>query len=102
MKCLTALSAVILITISLGRATAMEQPYITPVNYPAVIAPGTSVTGQVTNIDPVNQMIQVKDAFGMLQTIHITPYFQILHNSETVKLTNLSLGDTVTVIAQPQ
>ena len=76
-----------------------ERPYITPVNYPTPVPDGSSVSGTITNIDPVNKMIQVREPSGMVQTVHIDDHVQILRNSQPINLNTLSLGDSITVTA---
>jgi len=88
--------------IALGISLAVRpglQAMITPVNYPTPMPVGTSVSGMVTNIDPVNKMIQVREPSGMVQTIRIDEHVQILHNGQPINLNAISLGDSITVIA---
>jgi hypothetical protein len=66
-------------------------------NYPAQLPPGTILTGPVTNIDPVNRMIQIKDSTGILRTVRIDGSTQILRNDKPTDLSRLSYGDIVTV-----
>src|SRR5438874_2119682 len=76
------------------------QSQITPVNFPYPMAQGTAISGPVTNIDPVNQMIQVKDAIGFIQTFRLDQKIQIFKNGSPVRLNDLSLGDVVTVTSK--
>jgi hypothetical protein len=70
---------------------------ITPVNYPTPVASVGAVSGDIMNIDPVNNNIQIKDDTGIVQTVHVDDQVQITRRGETVRLVNLSLGDFVTV-----
>ena len=86
------------ITIAASLAGVPElESAITPVNYPTPMPDGSSVSGVITNIDPVNKMIQVREPSGMVQTIRIDEHVQILRNGQPVNLNTLSLGDAVTV-----
>jgi hypothetical protein len=76
------------------------QASITPVNYPSPIDTMGSISGDIVNIDTVNNMIQVREASHMVQTIHINDHVEILKRGEAVKLNDLSLGDFVTVNAK--
>jgi hypothetical protein len=76
------------------------QADITPVNYPTPLATVGAISGDVVNIDPVNNLIQVKEASGMVQTIHVDDHVEILKRGESVKLVNLDLSDFVTVKAK--
>ncbi len=73
---------------------------ITPVNFPTPVAQGMTVTGPVMNIDPVNQLVQVKDPIGIVQTFRISPYIQILKKGAPVQLRDLNLADVVTISAK--
>ena len=68
-----------------------------PLNYPAPLTATGSISGDITNIDPVNNLIQIKDATGIVQTIRVDDRVQITRRGEVVQLVNLSLGDFVTV-----
>ena len=84
------------LTLSLTIVPSLRAA-ITPVNYPASLATVGSVSGDIMNIDSVNNMIQVRDSSGIVQTIHLDDHVQILRRGEVVRLINLSLGDFVTV-----
>ncbi len=73
------------------------QADITPVNYPTPLSTVGAISGDIVNIDPVNNMIQVREASQMVQTIHVDDHVEILKRGESIKLVNLSLGDFVTV-----
>jgi len=73
---------------------------ITPVNYPTPLAAEGTISGDIVNIDPVNNLIQVKEASGMVQTIHVDDHVEILKRGESVKLLNLDLSDFVTIRAK--
>ncbi len=66
-------------------------------NYPLSLSNAGSVSGDITNIDPVNNMIQIRDANGIVQSVHVDDHVVILRRGESVRLFNLSLGDFVTV-----
>lgn len=66
-------------------------------NYPVPMPPGSALTGPVTNIDPVNRMIQIKDSAGIIQTIRIGNDIEILRNDTPISLSSLSYNDIVTV-----
>jgi len=89
-------SLALVLTFGLSRLAPLHAQ-ITPVNYPTPLIGGNSVTGPITNIDPVNHMIQVKDDTGMIQTFHIDQNVQILRNGEPVQLNSLDIGDLVTI-----
>ena len=72
---------------------------ITPVNYPTAVQSGSSVSGVVTNIDPVNQMVQLRDASGMVQTVRVDVHIQLVRNGEAIRLIDLNLGDTITAVS---
>jgi hypothetical protein len=92
------LSAVVL-TLSLAGIPAIQAD-ITPVNYPTPLATIGTISGDIVNIDPVNNMIQVREASYMVQTIHVDDHVEILKRGQSVRLGNLSLGDFVTVNAK--
>ncbi len=56
-----------------------------------------TISGDIVNIDPVNNMIFVKDDTGIVQAIRVDDRVQILRRGEGVRLLNLSLGDFVTI-----
>jgi hypothetical protein len=89
----------LMLTFSLRHLPAADAQ-ITPVNFPTSLPQGDSVTGPITNIDPVNQMIQVKDPIGMIQTFRVDQNILILKNGTSVRLSSLNLGDVVTVISK--
>jgi hypothetical protein len=90
---------VVILAACMTPAFSAERPYITPVNYPTPVSPGSSLSGVITNIDPVNRMIQVRQDSGMVQTIHLDEHIQLERNGQPAKLNTLSLGDSVTVTA---
>jgi hypothetical protein len=93
----------LLTTITLGTcllAAPILMANVTPVNYPTPTPPGFSIYGVITNIDPVNRMIQVRQSSGMIETIHITEAIQVLRNGEPATFNTLTLGDTVAVTAR--
>jgi len=67
------------------------------VNYPTPLSAVGVVSGDIVNIDPVNNNIQIRDDTQIVQTIHLDDQVQITRRGETVRLVNLSLGDFVTV-----
>ena len=89
----------IALSVGLAGVPALQSD-ITPVNYPTPLTVGSSVAGVITNIDPVNKMIQVREPSGMVQTIHVNEHIQILRNAQPVNFNTLTLGDSVTVTAQ--
>src|SRR5439155_7845033 len=72
------------------RGMPLVQVDITPVNYPTPMPAGASVSGVVTNIDPVNRMIQIRDASGMIQTIRVDDRIQILRNGSPANFSTVS------------
>ncbi len=76
------------------------QADITPVDSPAPLATIGTISGDVVNIDPVNNIIQVREASYMVQTIRIDEHAEIRKRGETVQLRDLSIGDFVTVNAK--
>ena len=87
------------LALSLAGLPAL-QAVITPVNYPTPLATMGTISGDIVNIDTVNNMIQVREASYMVQTIHVDEHVEILKRGESVKLIDLSLGDFVTVNAK--
>jgi hypothetical protein len=90
---------IVILTACLVPAFSAERPYITPVNYPTPMPAGSSISGEITNIDPVNKLIQIRELTGMVETIRIDDHIQILRNGQPTNLNSLSLGDSVTVSA---
>ena len=86
----------VVLALSLAGIPA-TQADITPVNYPTPLPAAGTISGDVVNIDPVNSMIQVREASHMVQTIHVDEHVEILKRGESVKLVDLDLGDFVTV-----
>jgi len=87
--------------IFIGLAGApMVRANITPYNYPNPLSPYASVTGVVTNIDPVNRLLQVRESSGMLETIRVDERIEILLRGQVVKLDDLRFGDSVTVVSK--
>jgi hypothetical protein len=91
---------VAVLAISLAVAPALHAN-ITPVNYPTPMPVGATVSGVITNLDPVNRMIQVRESSGMVQTIYIDDHIQIRRNGAPVTFFSLSLGDLITLKATP-
>src|SRR5438094_72245 len=89
----------IFLAIGLTGAPA-ARANITPVNYPTPMSAGDTVSGVVTNIDPVNRMIQIRDASGMIQTIRVDDRIQILRNGSPANFSTVSLEDSITVTAR--
>jgi len=91
-----AASFALVLTVSLVSAVGFAPPP-SVLNYRAPVAPGTTITGPVTNIDLVNRMVQIKDSDGTIQTMRIDNEIEILHNGSPTSLENLSYNDIVTV-----
>jgi len=68
-----------------------------PPTAPASLAQGNTVSGSVTNIDTVNNTIQVKDNSGQIQTLLINQSVQIARNNQPVTINDLKVDDVVTV-----
>jgi len=76
-----------------GDATTRQpSPIASPV-------PGTPILqmGTVTNIDPVNNAIQLKDRKGILQTVNLDDGIQLMVKEKATTLNDLKLGDVVTI-----
>jgi len=94
-------SAIVAVALAIGLTGGpLLHADITPVNYPTPMSAGAVVSGVITNIDPVNQMIQIRDASGMIQTIHVNEHIQILQQGQPVRLDSLRLGDPVTTVTR--
>jgi hypothetical protein len=90
--------AVLVMMLTAGFANAVLGPSGTPaLNYRTPLTPGRSVHGVVTNIDTVNNVIQVEDSNGIIQAIVVDGQTQIQRNGEPVRLNSLSIADSVTV-----
>jgi|WetSurMetagenome_2_1015567.scaffolds.fasta_scaffold1433886_1 hypothetical protein len=76
------------------RGFGDEHPWNTW-NYPTQLNAGAVVSGEVTNVDPVNRLIQVRDAVGLIQTIHVTDSVRIVRQGKTVEFSDVDLGDTL-------
>ena len=85
--------------ISLAGAPAAYSD-ITHVNFPTPLPEGNSASGPITNIDPVNRMIQLKVYNGMIESFHIDDYIHVARDGTVVQFEDLSLGDIVTVTAK--
>ena len=96
MRRLQVLSAVALTLSSLTAVPSLHAA-VASMNYPLSLSNVGSVSGDITNIDPVNNLIQIRDANGIVQTIHVDDHVRILRRGESVQLVDLSLGDFVTV-----
>jgi hypothetical protein len=70
---------------------------ITPVNYPTPMPVGTSLSGVITNLDPVNLLVQLRDNGNMIQSVIVDSHIEIRRNGSPVSFNNLSIGDTITV-----
>jgi hypothetical protein len=92
-----AVSIALVLIIRLQAAAGFAPPKST-LNYPVSLRSGTTISGPITNIDPVNRMIQIKDSDGIIQSIQIDTNVQILRNGTPTELTSLSYNDLVTVI----
>src|SRR5438552_153031 len=92
------MSAIVLMAALSGPTMAgVAGAQATALNYPSQVIPGQRVTGPVTNIDTVNQLVQLKDPDGLIQTFKISPEVQIQRNGNPISLRNVNLGDVVTV-----
>jgi hypothetical protein len=79
-------------------ARAASPPLENRLNYPLPISRGIDLTGQITNIDSVNSLIQIKDQDGIIREIHVDPdNVSLLKNGQPTTLFDLSYGDTITV-----
>lgn len=91
-----AVLAIVLTVRSLG--VAGFAPPASILNYPAKIPLEATIKGFVTNIDPVNRLLQVKDKDGIIQSIRVDDEVQILRNGEPAPFNDVSLGDQIIVM----
>jgi hypothetical protein len=83
-----------------GPVVAADVRFAPPVpvlNYPVHLREGTQLGGPVTNVDPVNKTIQIKDADGIIQTIAVRGNILLLKDGQPIDLFNVRLGDVITV-----
>jgi hypothetical protein len=91
-----AASLMLVSTFSLASPPA-PTPVRNALTNPLPIPSGTTITGPVTNIDPVNRRIQIRDSAGIIQTIRIDNGVEILRNGASTPLSDLAYHDIVTV-----
>jgi hypothetical protein len=92
--------SILVIVLAAGLAVAPAAwSIITPVNFPTPMPVGTVLSGAITNIDPVNQLIQIRDNGGMIQSIRVDDHIEIRRGGSPVSFSNLSLGDSIIVIS---
>jgi hypothetical protein len=90
------LSSAFVFTFGLTQVVALQsQP--PGLNFPTPLLEGNSVTGPITNIDPVNQVIQVRDDIGIIRSFRADQNIDIMRNGAPVQFSDLNLGDLVTI-----
>ena len=87
--------AIVLAAMLMGLGPAVVPGTL---NYPVPLSSGIMITGPITNIDPVNRMVQIKDKDGVIETIRVSSDVRIMRQGEQTRLSDLSRDDVVTVL----
>ena len=93
---------IIALVVALGGAglpvSAFSGPlFAPPLTWNQPLERGNTLQGVVTNVDPVNRILFLKDPTGIVHAIAVDDDLDIERGDRPVKLHNVSIGEDVTL-----
>ena len=82
---------------SVPASAVGEPPFTPPLTWRQPLEQGSTLRGIITNIDPVNQTLFLKDSTGIVRAIALDNEVQIEKRDRSATLRTISIGDDVTL-----